>query len=257
MEFDYGYEYYFPDAVEGAAEGLFVCAAGIITGILMILWLIAMAFCIVSYVLNAVGLYRIAKRRGIHHAWLAWVPIGVCWLLGSISDHYQYFAKQKQTSRRKILLILCLILAAVSIVFSVGAVVLGVSAGTVGGSVMAVALMVISYLAMTGLAIAVTVFCYIAYYDLFRSCKPKNDVLFLVLGILVNVTLPFFVFACSNSDEGMPPRRVQQPPVQFPYEPELPAEEEVPAEEEAAVEEAPFAEEEIPVVEGEIVEDPE
>ena len=252
MEFDYGFEYAFPDQMEGVVEGAFVGVAGILTGIFMILWLIAMAFGIISYVLNAVGLYRIAKRRGIHHAWLAWVPVGTCWLLGSISDHYQYFAKQKQTSRRKILLILCLILVAVSLVFSVGAVALGISAGNRNGSVLSVALMVISYLAMMGLAIAVTVFCYIAYYDLFRSCKPKNDVLFLVLSILVNVTLPFFVFACSNSDEGMPPRRApQQPPAQIPYGTELPAEEEAPAEE------APFAEEEIPVVEGEIVEDPE
>ena len=113
------------------------------------------------------------------------------------------------------------------------------------GSVLLIALMVISYLGMLGVMIALLVFCYIAYYDLFRSCKPKQDVLFLVLGILVNVTLPFFVFACGNSDEGMPARRKPQPA------PEILCEEEAPA---------PYAEpqpEEIPVVEGEIVEDPE
>ena len=35
---------------------------------------------------------------------------------------------------------------------------------------------------------------YIAYYDVFKSCKPKNAVLFLVLSIVFDVTLPFFVF---------------------------------------------------------------
>ena len=243
----YEFEYAFPDGMGGVAEGMFVGAAGLITGIFMIVWLLAMSLSVVSCILNAVGLYRIAKRRGIHHAWLAWVPVGTCWLLGSISDHYQYFAKHKHTSRRKILLVLCLILVAMSILLGVGAAILGFSGGSATGAIVSVALIVISYLAMAGLAIAVTVFCYIAYYDLFRSCKPKNDVLFLVLGILFNVTLAFFVFACSNSDEGMPPKRApQQPPVQLPCEEEMMDEE---------TDET--AKEEIPVVEGEIVEDPE
>lgn len=243
MQYEYGFEYEFPGAMEGAAEGLAVGAVGIVTGILLILWFLAMGFSLVSYVLNAVGMYRIAKRRGIHHAWLAWVPIGCNWLLGSISDHYQYVAKQKVTNRRKILLILSVILAVVSVVFIVGMVALIVTAevasNEMAGQVLAVALMAISYLAMMGLAIAITVFCYIAYYDLFRSCKPKNDVLFLVLGILISVTLPFFVFACSNSDEGMPARRPKQPEFRPSYEPEVPGEED------------------IPVVEAEIADDPE
>ena len=95
-----------------------------------------------------------------------------------------------------------------------------------------------------GLSIAVTVIGYIAYYDLFRSCKPKNDVMFLVLSIIFNVTLPFFVFACSNSDEGMPARRKSQAPEQIPVQYEEPPVEE------------PW-EAELPVVETEVVEDPE
>ena len=245
MEYEYGFEYAFPEMMEGAAEGAFVGAAGIATGILLILWFLAMGFSVVSYVLNAVGMYRIAKRRGIHHAWLAWVPIGCNWLLGSVSDHYQYVTKQKVTSRRKILLILSLILVAVTLVYAGAIVALVLTAegasGQTAGMILSVALLAISYLAMMGLAIAITVFCYIAYYDLFRSCKPKYDVLFLVLGILFNVTLAFFVFACSSADEGMPARRTQQPPAYMPPQPEEPA--------------APAWEEEIPAVEAEVVED--
>lgn len=245
MEYEYGFEYAFPEMMEGAAEGALVGAAGIATGILLIIWFLAMGFSVVSYVLNAVGMYRIAKRRGIHHAWLAWVPIGCNWLLGSISDHYQYVAKQKVTSRRKILLILSLILVAVTLVYAGAIVALVLTAegasGQTAGMILPVALLAISYLAMMGLAIAIAVFCYIAYYDLFRSSKPKYDVLFLVLGILFNVTLAFFVFACSSADEGMPARRTQQPPAYMPPQPEEPA--------------APAWEEEIPAVEAEVVED--
>lgn len=249
MGYDYGFEYTFPGTMEGAAEGVFVGAAGIFTGILLIVYLLGMAFAVVSYVLNAVGMYRIAKRRGIHHAWLAWVPVGANWLLGSISDHYQYVAKQKSTSRRKILLILSAILAVLSCVFIVAALVLaltGIGADT-AATIFTVAIALIGYLGMTGLSIAVMVFCYIAYFDLFRSCKPKYDVLFLVLGVFFNVTLPFFVFACSGSDEGMPPRQAPKSPVQ-PVE--------IPEAEPAEFRQEP-REEEIPVVEAELVEDPE
>ncbi len=245
MEFDYGFDYAFPDAMEGAAESIFTGAAGIITGIFIIVYLLLLGAAIVGCVLNAVGMYRIAKRRGIHHAWLAWVPIGCNWLLGSISDHYQYIAKQKVTKRRKVLLILSLILVVASMLFGggVAALIISSSSAGVGGSILAIALMTISYLVMLGLAIAITVFCYIAYFDLFRSCRPEYDVLFLVLSIIFTLPLPFFVFVCSSYDKGMPERRVrQQHPTQIPFEPEEPAEP---------------AEEEIPVVEAEIVEDPE
>ena len=237
MGYDNGFEYAFPDAMGGAA-------VGVATGILLIVWCLAMGFSIVMYVLNAVGLYRIAKRRGIHHAWLAWVPIGSNWLLGSISDHYQYVAKQKVTSKRKILLILSLCLIGCLFVLAGGVVAIVVATGSSMNASIAlgVVLLLIAYLGMMGLAVAITVFCYIAYYDLFRSCKPGNAVLFLVLSILFNVTLAFFVFFSSKSDEGMPERRPRDP---------APRIEETPVEPEAP------AEEEIPVVEGEIVEESE
>ena len=241
MGYEYGFEYAFPEGMEGAAVG----AAGVVTGILLIVWFLAMGFSLVMYVLNAVGLYRIAKRRGIHHAWLAWVPIGCNWLLGSISDHYQYVAKQKVTSKRKVLLNLSLILVACLLVLIGGVVALVLATEGMAGDaamVLAVALMLIAYLGMLGLAIAITVFCYIAYYDLFRSCKPGNAVLFLVLSIIFNVTLAFFVFACSKSDEGMPERRPRDPAPQIP---DVPAAPETPEAEETSV------------VEGEIVEDSE
>ena len=237
MGYDYGFEYYFPGGMEGAAMG-------VATGILLIVWFLAMGFSLVMYVLNAVGLYRVAKRRGIHHAWLAWVPIGSNWLLGSISDHYQYVAKQKVTSKRKILLILNLCLIGCLFVLAGGVIAIVLSAGSNMNAsvVLGVVLLLIAYLGMMGLAIAITVFCYIAYYDLFRSCKPGNAVLFLVLSILFNVTLAFFVFFSSKSDEGMPERRPRDP---------------APRIEEAPVEPEAPAEEEVPVVEGEIVEESE
>ena len=255
MGYDYGFEYAFPEMMEGAAEGIFAGAIGITVAIVLLVYLVMLAFGVVSYVLNAVGMYRIAKRRGIHHAWLAWIPVGNTWLLGSISDHYQYVAKQKKTSRRKILLILSIICVACAVVYFVGALMLSAETAILSSMadeiILIVAWIIIGLVGVMGVSIAIAVFCYIAYFDLFRSCKPQNDVLFLVLSIIFKVTLAFFVFACSGSDEGMPARRVPEAVPQIPYQPEKTSEEE----QEIPAEEAPV--EEIPVVETEIVEDAE
>ena len=142
MQYEYDFEYMFPEMMEGAATGML----GLVAGIFLIVYLLALAFSVISYVLGAVGMYRIAKRRGIHHAWLSWIPVGSSWLLGSISDHYQYVVKQKVTKRRKILLILSIACMIMGGIFGTGMGMLA-AAEMIGGmsaeSVLSVALMVI------------------------------------------------------------------------------------------------------------------
>lgn len=60
---------------------------------------------IAGYVLTALALYTMAKRRGIKHPWLAWIPVADMWLLGTISDQYRYVAKGQVRNSRKTLLI--------------------------------------------------------------------------------------------------------------------------------------------------------
>ena len=57
------------------------------------------------------------------------------------------------------------------------------------------------------LGIAIAVVYFMAMYDIYTSCNPQNNVLFLVLSIVFTVTEPFFVFFLRKKDEGMPPRR--------------------------------------------------
>ena len=56
---------------------------------------------IAAYVLRAWGMYAIAKRRGINNPWMSWVPVLDLWVLGCISDQYQYGVKDKICNRRK------------------------------------------------------------------------------------------------------------------------------------------------------------
>ena len=161
---------------------------------------------IASWVLSAAAMYVIARRRGLDRCWMAWLPILNVWLMGSLSDQYQYVVKRKITNRRKWLLALELlkpVLYAGMICFGVSAL---VSSGY--GIYWQDAMVAVGFaLPLAVAAVAAAVIRFIALYDVFRSLDPDNAVLFLVLSILFGITEPFFLFFNRDKDAGMPPRR--------------------------------------------------
>jgi len=158
-------------------------------------------FYVGCYILSSLGVYTIAKRRGIRHPWLAWFPYSNMWILGSISDQYQYVVKGRIKNRRKVLLAVMIAMAALTVPITAFEIMFAL------GLNVAMVLVVLTCLVLAALAIVGSVFQYMAYYDLFRSCLPENATVFLVLGILFQVTLPFFLFACRKHEKGMPPRK--------------------------------------------------
>lgn len=189
----------------------------------MIYMLAVSGFGIAAYVLRALGFYTIAKRRGINHPWMSWVPVLDLWMLGCISDQYRYVVKNQVKNKRKWLLGLSAVLAVIYIVFFVffGIMMVDVITGSIGGVSESMILedlmgsligMLAALLPMAGLNIAIIVIRYIAMYDLYTSCSPQNNILFLVLSIFFTVTEPFFVFFLRKKDGGMPPRRTAVPP---------------------------------------------
>ena len=185
----------------------------------MIAMLISLAYGVTVYILQSLGMYTMAKRRGIHHPGLAWVPVANMWILGSISDQYQYVVKSKIRNRRKVLLGFMIAVESIAILFMIFAfsVLFNISDSAMSGhsfgtaNIMPLIGIMGAYLVLMVLAIVASVFQYIACYDLFRSATPNNAVLFLILGIFFNFLLPFFIFACRKKDEGMPPRKIQVP----------------------------------------------
>lgn len=193
---------------------------------------------IASYVLTALALYTIAKRRGISKPWLAWIPVADAWILGSLSDQYRYVVKGENKSKRKALLVLSILSCVLSIAMFCIAVAMMI--GAIGGMMRGVAEAemleqilgpVVGILGLclplVGVAIAYTIIYFMALYDVYTSCDPGNNVLFLVLSILIGITKPFFLFFSRNKDNGMPPRRTEptdyiasQEPVQEPWEQE-------------------------------------
>lgn len=196
------------------------------------LWLILrslfgmpMLLSIASYVLTALALYTIARRRGLRNPWLAWIPVADCWLLGSLSDQYRYVVKGEHKSKRKILLFFRILITImwvsllgllVNLCFhAVGNVFWGTPSDNWIFQILHQALnLLVMCLPLIGISIAYAVFRYMALYDIYKSLDPANCVLFLVLSILFGVTEPFFLFFSRNKDDGMPPRKepVQEAP---------------------------------------------
>ena len=196
------------------------------------LWLILrtlfgmpMLLSLATYVLTALALYTIARRRGLKNPWLAWIPVADCWLLGSLSDQYRYVVKGEHKSKRKILLFFRILTAVmwisligllVNLCFhAVGSVFWGTMSDERIFQILHQALnLLVVCLPLIGISIAYAVFRYMALYDIYKSLDPANCVLFLVLSILFGVTEPFFLFFSRNKDDGMPPRK--QPVVDTP-----------------------------------------
>ncbi len=55
--------------------------------------------------LQAVSVYTLSRRRGVGHAWLAWVPLLSDWQLGALADAYHAHCFGYKTRRRWLLLV--------------------------------------------------------------------------------------------------------------------------------------------------------
>lgn len=189
-----------------------------ILGILLGIILLTLAAQIVMYVFRSVGLYSIAKRRGIHNPWLAWIPVANLWVLGSISDQYQYVTKGKVRNTRKVLLALGIPYACVSAIPNYVGICNALIPRTQPPAISIPFYYVSSELTVMGivaplsviamiLGAVLLVYGFIALYKLYASCKPAHAVAFLVLSILFEIAQPILLFACRNQDEGMQPKQ--------------------------------------------------
>lgn len=181
---------------------------------------------ILLYVFRSMGVYTIAKRRGLNNPWFAWVPVADTYLLGSLSDQYQYVVKGKIRNKRKWLLGLNIAMVALFAVFAVlivnfvinltGDAIAGFSEPKLAKAAMRGVLgLVAGVVPIAVVDLAVKVVRFIALYDVYTSVDPRNNVMYIILSILFSVTEPFFLFFNRKKDEGMPPRR-EEPKAEAP-----------------------------------------
>ena len=203
-----GFEYPNSTYTTGMDIGGSLSTVGVVLGVFVVVYLILMVLGLACYILQGLGLYTIAKRRGIRKPWLSWIPLANLWILGSISDQYQYVVKNRVRNRRKLVVGLMIAYYAIAIVMNISSVTAAMGADGIYGAVAsAVGAVLIGVLAMVAVLVVCAVVQYLALYDLYVSCDPSKAVVFLVLTILFGITMPFMIFICRNKDLGMPPRK--------------------------------------------------
>ena len=183
-------------------------------GIFLMILGVVLVCCLVGWILRSMSLYSIAKRRGIRNAWLAWIPVGSNWILGSVADQYQHLVKGKITSRRKIMLILSAVSAVLyTVVYGFSCAQIFAAMGVLPEEQAATAALASSLPSMLGSVVGIVtlVFYHICNYDLYRSCRPNGATAFLVLGIIFPVCEPFFYLACRKKDLGMVVPQAEMP----------------------------------------------
>lgn len=160
-----------------------------------------------AYLLGSIGRSTIAKRRGLRHPWLAWIPVVREWQLGCLSDQHRFLTEGKRQNRRTTLLILSIIgavvfcLLAVLILWTASHWLDAFSAARqyhMGGSnvkpdtdswslicmLLGVLLLALVYI---GTAAARLVVRSMALYDLYSSCAPGKAAALLIPSVICSL----------------------------------------------------------------------
>lgn len=191
--------------------------------IFLLIMIVSVLFSVGAYILTAWAMYGIAVRRGIEKAWLAWIPIGNNWILGSISDDYQLNVRYSTKSIGKLLLWLSIFVIALSLILLLCSLVVIQSALRMdpdqlllhGSYIDFMApvrenlktmlwIFVFLIVALSAQAIAQ----YVALFDLYRSCCPEHSVWMLVFSIAFPVALPVFLLCVHRQDNGYSKRNL-------------------------------------------------
>ncbi len=219
-------------------------------GVIAMVYLLLLGLAVVSYVLESLALYQLAKRRGIRNYGFAWVPVGSTWILNALGDQYEGIRTGRKQSLRwwalgiagctvVLVIAFCVIMFATLIPLAVYDDRLPPE--QISGLMSSMAAFFLIYMLVFVALIALTVLNSISLYRVYRSTKPDCAVVFTVLSIVVSVTTPFFLFVCRKYDA--PIEIVRDPiPPQYLHNMQQPTEQEKPLVEEKT-EQAPTADE--------------
>lgn len=184
-------------------------AAGVVI-ILLFVYLVILGIGIASYILQSLALHTLSKRRGIANPWLAWLPFGNYWIIGSLARDYD---RQKGIHRRwdTTLLILSLVGFALFLVAYIALIVF-VIVNAVNNDIYAEAynevfisnmfgsllvFYVLLIVALVGM-MALQALVYVCIYKIFESTVPQESLKYFLIYLLVPFAAPICLFICRN-----------------------------------------------------------
>ena len=185
----------------GINESDLMVFAGIMLVYFAFIGIIALAL----YLLQAIGLYRMAKKVGFSSPWRGFIPFANTFLFGKIAEKYVKKDGKPSAKFGGLLLafeILTLVLAIVTIAFTVSMIFVLVSSGDeteLAYSIVApMVTMFISCFVLMGVSIAYIVLYYVALWRIFTAFDYNNATVYFVLSILFSFLGPIFIFVLRN-----------------------------------------------------------
>lgn len=177
-----------------------------VTLLLIFLYLILFGIVIASYVLQSLSFHTLARRRGIANPWLAWLPYGNYWIIGSLARDYD---KQNGINRRwdKTMLTLSIVYAASYLITYIGIFVafiiaaLNVDTSTMMLEETAVIIMlgaILLFIPVMIIAVALQTITYICLYKIFESTVPEKALKYFLISLLVPLAPSICLFICRN-----------------------------------------------------------
>lgn len=186
----------------GINEGDLMVFAGIMLVYFAFIGIVALAL----YLLEAIGLYGMAKGSGIGRPWRGFIPFANTFLFGKIAERYVKKDGKKSAKFGGLLLafeILTAVFAVAVFAFVINAFSV-LFAHMLTDSEITVAIgysfvpVIIFFLVFTVAAIAYAVMYYVALWRIFAAFDYHNATVYLVLSIVFSFLGPIFLFVLRN-----------------------------------------------------------
>lgn len=162
------------------------------------------------YLLESIGVYKMAKSAEIKNPWLAFIPVANGWVFGTLAEKYKKKNGTKSARFGIILPVLegiVLIEAIALTIFTVISIkeITGYALDAVNTSsemapeqFMSLIPVIILYFALMAVAIAYAVVFFIALWRVYSSFDKPNATLYIVLSVVFTISVPIILFIIRN-----------------------------------------------------------
>ena len=219
MRYDYGYSYNYD-----MSNSVFAA----LMSIYLIIFMVALIFWIVEYVLFAIGLYTIAKRMGRNYPWLAFIPFARKYLHGELAGTIELKTRKiKNPGVWKLVLpiiagaafslfmIILMVALGIGTFMAVGSYGYGISGGTI---MLAVVLLLIAAAVSVLYQAVYKVLCVLINIQIYDRFTTHNmGIVHAVLSAVVPLYEAFCLFVMRHKEfnPGMEPK-LTPPPAPLP-----------------------------------------
>lgn len=179
-------------------------------GFILLLYFAVLGIAVTQYILTSLALHKIAKRRQINYPWLAWIPFGSNWIVGSIADEYDAHNGIKRSWRIALLVfpiigVVLYFMIYVSMFSTMMPIIIKYgNSSRIPDSVAfellnAIWVYMILFIALMLVFMALQSLTAICQYKIYESTVPEKALKYMIISLLVPLGSAICLFICRNS----------------------------------------------------------